>query len=29
LVIDRPESDEVELWVARDGDKVAVPSSAI
>ncbi len=25
LVIDRPESDEVELWVARDGDKVAVP----
>ncbi|HIP97320.1 MAG TPA: hypothetical protein EYH32_08925, partial [Anaerolineae bacterium] len=25
LVIDRPESEEVELWVARDGDKVAVP----
>jgi predicted dehydrogenase len=25
LVIDWPESDEVELWVARDGDKVAVP----
>ncbi|MEM4724274.1 MAG: hypothetical protein QXP01_04620 [Candidatus Hadarchaeum sp.] len=25
LVIDRPESDEVELWVAREGDKVAVP----
>jgi len=25
LLIDRPESDEVELWVARDGDKVAVP----
>ena len=25
LVIDRPESDEVELWVARDRDKVAVP----
>ncbi|RLG20480.1 hypothetical protein DRN74_05375, partial [Candidatus Micrarchaeota archaeon] len=25
LLIDRPESEEVELWVARDGDKVAVP----
>jgi len=25
LVIDWPESDEVELWIARDGDKVAVP----
>lgn len=25
LIIDQPESDEVELWVARDGDKVAVP----
>ena len=25
LVVDRPENGEVELWVARDGDKVAVP----
>jgi len=25
LVIDRPESEEVELWVARDDGKVAVP----
>src|SRR5262249_55633499 len=25
LVIDQPDSDEIELWVARDGDKVIVP----
>ena len=25
LAIDRPESGGIELWVARDGDKVAVP----
>ena len=25
LVIDRPESDEVDLWIAQDGDKVSIP----
>jgi len=25
LLIDRPQSDELELWVARSGDKIAVP----